>query len=701
MSTNTSASSLSDHAQRLVEAGQIEQALLLCEEGVLRDPQNGELWNFAAHLLTKLNRRHDALFYFHKAGSSFLKSEDLQQSIAAYKHALSIQPSDAKAHLALAAIYRTQGQISRAALSYELAAQALGSQGKERDALAAVQRIVEMSPDNVARRIRLAEQYVQAHMLADAVREFRAAEAFLLDGERVEEAARIAKRLHAIESHQRELAAPDPSVLIAEADSFLRLGLFQQAVDHLTAALTANPSLRALREPLAKLYVVQGRYSQAVAELRELIAHGPQRPDEIRLLRYVLRLDQHDPKVTQRLNDLLAAERDDSSGEIVASEGMVSVASVDRELRSALHHHRPQTDLATTAVIAEVDPREAGTPLSTLIAATAPSSQAMLPDASEAESRASAPPEDPTPPRPSATTRPGAAQIEAIAEEIALSSQSFRDKLSQIDRCVRDARLDEAQQHAQVLAACYPHNHTVRALLQELDQALQGQGSNGEAEGDADDAPLPVANEIAAAMRALTAPDTAPSSSTPPLSTLLSGAQQRRTTQEVDLSQVREEAPQPAATPAPPAQAAHAQPPPAPAPKRRRTALSGEEAATAFAKGMVFREHRDPERAIHAFEPLLRDRKLAARAALQIGLCYRDLGRVPDALAAFMRGVNLPTADDADLSELFYELAQTHAQSGDAKEAILFFQLALGQQSAYRDAAERIASLQESIRRSP
>lgn len=691
MSTSNSALAVTDEAQRLVEEGQIEQALLRCEEGVLHEPQNGDLWQFAAHLLAKLNRRNDAVFYYHKAGDAYLKSENIQQSTSAYKHILEIQSSDAKAHLALAAIYRTQGQISRAALSYELAAHALAAQGKDREALSAVQRIVEMSPENVARRIRLAEQYAQAHMFPDALREFQAAEACLLDAERMEEAARVAKRMHSVEEARKQAEAQDPSALVAEADAFLRLGLFDQAVNHLAAALAANPGLRALREPLAKMYVVQGHYSRAVAELRELVAHGPQRPDEIRLLRYVLRLDQHDPKLMQRLNDLLAAEAEHSSGELDTHQALVSVAAVDRELRSALHRHRPQSDLATTAVIAQLDPGSHTSPLDELIAATAPSGQALPPtddeadlDVQEAQAVAAS--------RPSANTRPGAAQIEAIAEEIALSSQSFRDKLSQIDRCVRDEQLDEALQRTHVLAACYPHNQTVRALLDELTQTQQAAEDSDDSRVDAEEAPRPVASEIAAAIRALSSPDTEPSGSTPPLSDLLSGAQARSTTQEVDLADVQELTPRPIE---------HAQPPPAPAPTRRRRARTAEEAAAAFAQGMHFREHNDFERAMSAFEPLLRDRTLAARAALQLGLCYRDQGRLQDAIAVFMRGINVPIVSDADLSELFYELGQTYSQVPDVKEALLFFQLALGRNQHYRDAAQRITALQASLRQAP
>ena len=65
-------------------------------------------------------------------------------------------------------------------------------------------------------------------------------------------------------------------------------------------------------------------------------------------------------------------------------------------------------------------------------------------------------------------------------------------------------------------------------------------------------------------------------------------------------------------------------------------------------------------------------------ASLLAGRCWRPKKEWPKAIAAFMRGVNMPNASDAELSELFYDLGDTYTQLPDAKEALLFFQLAQG-----------------------
>ncbi|HNN97303.1 MAG TPA: tetratricopeptide repeat protein [Pseudomonadota bacterium] len=734
-------------AHSLSAAGQLEQALKACQQGLVQDPSSAELNSFTADLCAKLGLQEEAIQHYRQSGILFLENGLFNQSISAYKNILNIESRDSAAHLALAAIYRTQGQANRAALAYELAAQALSADGKLRESLAVAQMIIDMSPDNVARRIRLADQYANADMIPESVREYSAALEFLHKAHRIPEADKIAARLRALKSQRGLVAAPsafaaqgaqgagglrleseqdrdgrgqsgrspgsarstpaeeDASVLVAEADSFLRLGLVDQAVDHLAAALVRNPLLRGLREPLVKLYLAQGNYKQAVAELWALITQGPHRQDEIRFLRYILRLDSHDPKVQQRLNALLEADDDDSLPDAQPDGRMaplLSMGAVGSDLRAAVGSHRPRTDVATTVVM----PAEDSPLYMSPGYAPAPSSRALQPSGEEepgAQPTASAvhPAEDGSSAAPpaSATTRPGLAQIEAIAEEIALSSRSFRGELEEIDRCVQQGRYDDALQRLQVLASCYPHNQTVRAQLAEIERA-QRATADAPAAADEDsaregEAQLPVSTEIAAALRSLSSEDPSPSQTTPTLTALLTGAKKPplRTTFEVDLSDVQEVSPLRKASVAAPSA-----PPPPPRPMRPRTSRSPDAVAAILQAGQDLRQRGEVVAAIAEFEKVMDDTAQGTLASLLAGRCWRGKREWPKAIAAFMRGVNMPNATDAELSELFYDLGDTYAQIPDAKEALLFFQLAQGQ-AGYRDAAERIARLQEELHR--
>jgi tetratricopeptide (TPR) repeat protein len=653
-----------------------------------------------------------------------------ERAISIYKNVLSTDPHNVEAHRGLAEIYRKQGQNNRAALAYEMAAQALLAKGQVPEALATVQLIIDMSPDNVARRIRLGEQYAQAQMRVEAVRELTAAASYLRSNNRLEEYERVTDRLRGLQGKSSGVGSPpraatgrgaasqqtlgaggaadsqpqrpsagspaspssrsDPSVLIAEADSFLRLGLVDKAVEHLAAALVRNPFLRALREPLVTLYVAQRQYKRAAAELWELLAQCTDQQQEIRFLRYILRLDSADRAARQQL-DLLLGGHPGPEGQSEEPAALVSIAAVDSELRQALGSQRPPTDLAVTSVIELGDSLLSAVPS---LRAADSSPQLLAPQATppaEAPDSAATNRECPLPP--SATTRPGLAQVEAIAEEIALSSRSFRAELAEIDRCVQAANYDDALRRLNVLASCYPHSQTVRAQVEELEQVQKELVARGDSTEPEQESSLPVSTEIAAAMRALLAPPTPPSQWTPTLTALLSGAQMLRSTIEVvpaDIVEVGSSRPVVAKSPG--------RPPPPPRAQRQRQQRA--EASAALRKGAALRERGELAQAIAEFDKALADDAQGARAALLIGHCYRDQNRMPEAIAAFMRGLNMPGASESDLSELFYDLGCAHEQARDAKEAILFFQLALGPLGHFRDAAERITALEQSLHHS-
>lgn len=488
--------------------------------------------------------------------SAILAESQPDTLIAAYKNILNRDPHDEEAHLGLAAIYRKQGHKNRAALSYELAAQALAAKGKMCDALATVQLIIDMSPENVSRRIRLAEQYERANMHPEAVREFSAAESYLRGKNLPEEYARVVDRLRALHlkgseaespsgdaagravASQQTLGKTDPQAsssqypsgdstqqptsagsaapgLIAEADSFLRLGLVDKAVEHLEAALVRNPFLRALREPLATLYVARRQYKRAVGELWELLSQCTDRQQEIRILRYILRLDSTDRAAQQQLGRLLSSHEESPARG--AEPVPPSIAAVDDELRQSLVIQRPPTDLVVTSVIQLSDS------LLAEVAVAASSPQPLVPmDLPPAAVTDRATPDLEFPLLPSATTRPGLAQIGAIAEEIALSSQSFREKLAEIDRCVREANYDEALHRLNILASCYPNSQTIWAQVAEIEHVQQELAVR---EGVTDQEPASnfrVSTETVTGTRALFASLLSPSQCTPTLTALLS-----------------------------------------------------------------------------------------------------------------------------------------------------------------------------------
>lgn len=434
------------------------------------------------------------------------------------------------------------------------------------------------------------------------------------------------------------------ALLLGEADSFLRLGLMDKAVEHLAAALRRDPLLLVLREPLVKLYVAQHQFDKALAELWALLTPCANPQDEIRFLRYIIRLGDPDHAAEQRLRDVIGkSQLAAPSPPEETAEPKLSVTAIGQELRQYLDAHRPPTDLAPTVVF------------------TADESQRYMSDAQ---------------PPPSAATRPNAVEVAEAAEAIALSSGGLKAELKEVERCLHERRPAEALRRLQTLAVRFPHSKTVQVQLKQLEQASTAR---------------PSPPEQRAASPAAASPEGARPGESPvaPGRSLLD-----RQTLEVKPDDIQEEQADPAASPQ------SRPPPPPPPPRRSHTPAQSEpqsDLARAFRTGVTMRSFGQHEQAISMFDKARRDPKLCARAALMTGLCYRDLGRTKEAIASFMLGINTPEVSEDHLSELFYELARSHERLAKAGEAILFYRLSLGVTGNFRDSAERIAALQTSL----
>jgi tetratricopeptide (TPR) repeat protein len=244
-----------------------------------------------------------------------------------------------------------------------------------------------------------------------------------------------------------------------------------------------------------------------------------------------------------------------------------------------------------------------------------------------------------------AITRPLTPEIEDLTEEMSLSSGNLKEQLREIDDSLQRRLYAEAQRRLWALREQYPHSKNVRARLKQLEQAQ--------------------AEQTAELQPVIPAPAASSIHSAPTLPPVLHPAAAKE--------------------PAPPL-------PKSSGPNRREQSLS--DAESALRSGAMLWNSGRRMQALALFEKAREDDTCGTTAALMAGLCYRELDRPQDAIATFMRAVNRPEIDDKDLSWLFYELGATYEMVKNVGEAILFYQMSLGAGGSFRDAQERIVSLQ-------
>ena len=249
-------------AQKFLERGQLDKALAEFAKVVQEDPKDTRTWLKMAELHAKRGAADQATEIYLKTGELYTEQGFFQKAVAVYKNVLKLSPSYVQGHVKLAEVFKRLGLVSDAVHQYELAAFAYQKTARPTEALGALRAIVELTPDNVVSRIKLAELASQAGATDEAIQEFaRAADQLKVQG-RYEEYTRVAERLL---FHQ-----PDNLTVARElAEAYIDRNNARLALAKLQACLKAEPRAPENVSLLARAFE-QLDIPKAVSVLKEL-----------------------------------------------------------------------------------------------------------------------------------------------------------------------------------------------------------------------------------------------------------------------------------------------------------------------------------------------------------------------------------------------------------------------------------------------
>ncbi|HAP40611.1 MAG TPA: hypothetical protein DCQ94_12770 [Nitrospira sp.] len=137
------------------------------------------------------------------------------------------------------------------------------------------------------------------------------------------------------------------------------------------------------------------------------------------------------------------------------------------------------------------------------------------------------------------------------------------------------------------------------------------------------------------------------------------------------------------------------QPRPAPEPLPVAAEAATESAEMHYQQGMALRKAQKFIAAIARFQQAAQDPAYHLRAFGQIGLCYRALGQVPQAVAAFRKACTDYNAPHQQSLSVRYLLGRTLEQLGDRPEALEQYRLIFRMDRTFKDTAARLSSLED------
>ena len=297
-------------AKRYIEKGNLKKAIVQYERLVAAEPADIKTRVGLADLQHKHGDMASALRTYHDVASQFADEGLLLKSVAVFKQMLRLDHGLHSVHVALARVYQQLGLVNDAISQYQRAIRVLNQRRQTVDALYVIRELLDLDPDNIRGRVRLAEDFFAEGKSDDGVRELRLAlETLDRDGAN-EQFMRVAERLL---HHQPE----DAVVSRRLAELVLDEDNPQAALPRLQACFRAHPHDVEVLDMLARCFNQLGQSHKALTVLKELarihVRNGLVE-ERNEALRQVLSLDPSDRSARKTLD-----KRPDEVGDVAAA----------------------------------------------------------------------------------------------------------------------------------------------------------------------------------------------------------------------------------------------------------------------------------------------------------------------------------------------------------------------------------------------
>jgi pilus assembly protein FimV len=286
-----------DAARKFVDKGQIDKAVKEYLRIVHEDPKDVRVWLKIGDLYAKKGSKQDAIETYLKVARFYHEQGFFLKAVAVYKQILKLDPRLVDVILKLAELYRQLGLMSDAMQHFESVAAHFHREGNTKEALATVKKLVDLDPENIATRIKLAELYSKEGLVEDAASEFTIACDQLRRQGRQDDFIKVAERLlwHKPDNHalNRELSGlylrrNDPRRALQKLQACFKadprdvetLGLLAQAFQ----ALDQKAKTVSVLKELARILVENKQKDKATEVYRKILEFVPNDADAIAFL---------------------------------------------------------------------------------------------------------------------------------------------------------------------------------------------------------------------------------------------------------------------------------------------------------------------------------------------------------------------------------------------------------------------------------
>ncbi len=250
-------------ATKLVQKGQFDKAIKEYQKIIDEDPKDIRILQKVGELHQKRGDNAQAAQTFIKVAESYSNDGFFLKAAAVYKQVLKLNPNLIETNFKLAELYQQLGLMSDALQQYQLVAAAYERQGDAQASLNILKKLIDLDPENVANRIRLAESFSREGMNDEAVAEFARVAEFLKQNHRADEYVKVAERLAFLDPQNMGLCRELANVYLAKGDT-------KRALAKLQICFKADPRDVETLTLLAQAFKDLGQSAKTVSVYKEL-----------------------------------------------------------------------------------------------------------------------------------------------------------------------------------------------------------------------------------------------------------------------------------------------------------------------------------------------------------------------------------------------------------------------------------------------
>lgn len=195
-------------AAEFFQKGDYAKAVVEYKKVLELEPGNASVYNFIGDAFVKLNNIDEAVSNYMEAAKGYGNDALFNNAIAVCKKILRIKKDDPEIYKMLGDLYIQQGLINEAITNLLEYAERKIKEGKPELAFPVYHQIVELNPQNLAIRSKLADMYLSQKRVPEAIEEFTKLAASYRENGRMIEAEAIEAKVRSMKGESAAPAAP-------------------------------------------------------------------------------------------------------------------------------------------------------------------------------------------------------------------------------------------------------------------------------------------------------------------------------------------------------------------------------------------------------------------------------------------------------------------------------------------------------------